>query len=154
MPQGDTPAVVAPPPLVFAAVLVLGWLLSRVLPQPALPRGIAHAAGVVLALAAGALALAALRELRRVGTPVSPYAPTASLVRTGPFAYSRNPLYLALVVVTVGFALLANALWCVVLLVPAVVVLQRGVIAREEAYLLRRFGDEYRRYCAATRQWI
>jgi protein-S-isoprenylcysteine O-methyltransferase Ste14 len=154
MSSEDTPGVLAPPPLIFAAALVVGWLIDRVLPFPILPAGVARWAGAVLAFAALAIAAAAIREMRRVRTAVDPYTPSASLVRTGPFARSRNPIYVALFLLSLGLALLANALWCVLLLLPAVLVLRRFVVAREEAYLERRFGDEYRRYFAITRRWL
>ncbi len=154
MSVDDTPGVLLPPPTIFAAAVVLGWLLDDVVRQPALPSAIAPWAGSVLIVAGLGLAAAALREMRRARTAVDPYKPSTALVRTGPFARSRNPIYVALFLLSLGLALLTNALWCVVLLVPAVIVLRRFVIAREEAYLERRFGDEYRDYCAATRRWV
>jgi len=154
MPPQDTPGVLAPPPLIFAGALILGWLLDRMVPQPVLPAAIAPWAGGVLVAAALALAGAAAREMRRIGTAVDPYTPSTALVLTGPFARSRNPIYVALVLLSLGLALLVNALWCAVLLLPAVIVLRRFVVAREEAYLERRFGDDYRRYCARTRRWV
>jgi protein-S-isoprenylcysteine O-methyltransferase Ste14 len=149
----DTAGVLAPPPAIFATAFVAGWLLGRVLPWPILPAAIAFWAGFVPGIAALAIAVAAWREMRRARTAVSPYTPSTALVRTGPFAYSRNPLYVALILLSLGLSLLVNTLWCVLLL-PAMVVLRRGVIAREEAYLQRCFGEDYRLYCATTRRWL
>jgi protein-S-isoprenylcysteine O-methyltransferase Ste14 len=143
-----------PPPFLFGGAFVLGWLLNRLVPLAVLPAGVGRPGAFVFGVAALLLAVASFRELSRANTAVSPYKPSAALVRSGPFAYSRNPLYVSLILLTLGLALLVNALWCVVLLVPAVIVLRFGVVAREEAYLLRRFGDEYRCYCAGTRRWI
>ena len=153
MPSPDTPGVIAPPPLIFAVALGLGWLLDRAVPQPALPGAVVPWAGGGLILAAVAIAAAAVWEMRRARTAVDPYSPSTALVCTGPFARSRNPIYLALTLLSLGIALLINALWCVLLVLPAFVVLRRFVVAREEAYLQRRFGDAYRRYCAATPRW-
>jgi protein-S-isoprenylcysteine O-methyltransferase Ste14 len=80
--------------------------------------------------------------------------PTTALVTEGPFRYSRNPIYVALTLLYVGVALLINALWILLLIVPAVLVLRYGVIAREEAYLARKFGDAYRQYMAQVRRWL
>jgi len=80
--------------------------------------------------------------------------PTTALVTEGPFRYSRNPIYLALTLLYVGVALLINALWILLLVVPAVLVLRYGVIAREEAYLTRKFGEAYRQYMAQVRRWL
>lgn len=154
MAEAGAAGAIAPPPLIFAVALALGWLLGRVVPLPILPAAMAFPIAIVPGLASLVLALAAWREMRRARTAVSPYSPAAALVRTGPFAFSRNPLYVSLVVLSIAFSLRANTLWCVLLLIPAVVVLRHGVIAREEAYLRNRFGDEYRLYCAATRRWL
>jgi protein-S-isoprenylcysteine O-methyltransferase Ste14 len=80
--------------------------------------------------------------------------PTTALVTEGPFRYSRNPIYVALTLLYVGVALLINALWILLLVVPAVLVLRYGVIAREEAYLTRKFGDAYRQYTTQVRRWL
>jgi protein-S-isoprenylcysteine O-methyltransferase Ste14 len=80
--------------------------------------------------------------------------PTAALVTEGPFRYSRNPIYVALTLLYLGVALLINALWILLLVVPAVLVLRYGVIAREEAYLAWKFGDTYRQYTAQVRRWL
>ena len=154
MSAPDTAGVLAPPPLIFAAALGVGWLLDRAMPLPILPASLAPWAGGVLMVAALAVAVPALWEMRRAGTAVDPYKPTTSLIRSGPFARSRNPLYVALVVLSLGLALLVNVLWCAMLVIPATVVLRYGVVAREEAYLERRFGGDYRLYCATTRRWL
>ncbi len=154
MAAPDTAGVVAPPPLIFAVTFVGGWLLGRVFPWPILPAAIALSVAFAPGLASLALAVAALREMRRARTAVSPYTPTTTLVRTGPFALSRNPLYVALILLSLGLALMVNSVWCVLMLLPAMVVLRRGVVAREEAYLERCFGEDYRLYCARTRRWL
>lgn len=156
MSSQDTPGVLAPPPLIFAAALLVGWLLQHMFPLPLLPPGIAivDRLGGLLIIAALVVATTALWEMRRARTAVDPYKPSTALVRTGPFARSRNPIYVALILISVGVSLLANALWCMVMVVPAVIVLRIFVVAREEAYLERRFGDEFRRYCATTRRWL
>ena len=154
MAAPDTAGVVAPPPLIFATAFVVGWLLGHVFPWPLLPADTAFRVAFVPGLASLALAVAAFREMRRARTAVSPYAPTTTLVRTGPFALSRNPLYVALILLSLGLALMVDTVWCVLMLLPAVVVLRRGVVAREEAYLQRCFGEDYRLYCATTRRWL
>ena len=100
------------------------------------------------------LAMATLRVLSRAHTSVDPMKPTTALVTEGAFRYSRNPIYVALTLLYVGVALLINALWILLLVVPALVVLRYGVIAREEAYLTRKFGDAYRQYTAQVRRWL
>jgi protein-S-isoprenylcysteine O-methyltransferase Ste14 len=92
--------------------------------------------------------------LTRAGTPVAPYSQTTAIVTTGPYRLSRNPGYLSMTLIYVGIALVADAPWTLVTLVPAVLVVHFGVIAREESYLERLFGDEYLRYKQRTRRWL
>jgi len=72
----------------------------------------------------------------------------------GPFRYSRNPSYLALAKIYTGIASVRNSLWAMLLLAPAVRVMQREVIGREERYLERTFGEEYLAYKAQVRRWV
>jgi protein-S-isoprenylcysteine O-methyltransferase Ste14 len=150
----DTAQVIVLPPLVYGAAFVIGLLLHLVFPIHILPTTLARGIGVVCVLVSLPLALMTFRVLSRAQTPVDPLKPTTALVTEGPFRYSRNPIYVALTLLYVGVALLINALWILLLVVPAVVVLRYGVIAREEAYLTRKFGDAYRQYTAQVRRWL
>jgi hypothetical protein len=75
-------------------------------------------------------------------------------VTTGPFRWSRNPLYLANLIIYVGTTLVVDALWPFVLLVPLIALLEWGVIRREERYLSRKFGAPYDAYRARVRRWL
>jgi protein-S-isoprenylcysteine O-methyltransferase Ste14 len=109
---------------------------------------------VVCVLVSLPLALATFRVLSRAHTPVDPLKPTTALVTEGPFRYSRNPIYVALTLLYVGVALLVNVWWILLLVVPVLLVIRYGVIAREEAYLTRKFGEAYRQYTAQVRRWL
>jgi protein-S-isoprenylcysteine O-methyltransferase Ste14 len=150
----DTAQVIVLPPLVYGAAFIMGLLLHMVFPLHLLPTTLARGIGVVCVLVSLPLAIATLRVLSRAHTPVDPMKPTTALVTEGPFRYSRNPIYLALTLLYVGVALLINALWILLLVVPALVVIRYGVIAREEVYLTRKFGDAYRQYTAQVRRWL
>ena len=150
----DTAHVLILPPLLYGAAFVIGLLLHLVFPLHILPTTLARGIGVVCVLVSLPLALAPFRVLSRAHTPVDPMQPTTALVTEGPFRHSLNPIYVALTLLYVGVALLINALWILLLVVPAVLVLRYGVIAREEAYLTRKFGDAYRQYTAQVRRWL
>jgi protein-S-isoprenylcysteine O-methyltransferase Ste14 len=150
----DTAQVIVLPPLVYGAACVIGLLLHLVFPIHILPTTLARGIGVVCVLVSLPLALATLRALSHAHTPVDPMKPTTALVTEGPFRYSRNPIYVALTLLYLGVAFLVNALWILLLVVPALAVLRYGVIAREEAYLTRKFGDAYRQYTAQVRRWL
>ena len=85
---------------------------------------------------------------------MDPREPVSRLVTTGPFQYTRNPAYLAMTMIYTGLASLANALSCMLFLPAVLLVMQRGVIEREENYLEDGFGEEYLRYKARVRRWI
>jgi len=150
----DTAHVIAPPPLIFGAFLLGGLLLQYFWPLRFLPRMVAVVLAVAMIGAGYFNGHFAHREMARQKTPINPLKPTTALVTNGPYRFSRNPLYLSLLLFYLGLAALFNSLWIVVLVVPLLAVMQRGVIAREEIYLERKFGDEYRQYKACVRRWI
>lgn len=151
----ETAGVVAPPPLLFLGPLLVGLVVQRVRPAPLLPRGWAPTAlGVGLLSTGGALLGWSLATLGAARTPVEPWEPTTAIARSGPYRYTRNPIYLAMLLSYLGVTAWRNALWPVLLLPGALVVVQRGVVDREERYLERRFGEEYRAYKADVRRWL
>ena len=150
----DKAGVIAPPPVIYLGALVFGLLLNRRFPIPFLPRKIARSLGWPL-LSGGVLLMGWFEwAMRHAGTPANPYKPVSQIATEGPFRYTRNPAYLAMTMIYTGIAGLANALWAILLLPVALLVLQRGVIEREERYLERKFGEEYLRYKARVRRWI
>jgi protein-S-isoprenylcysteine O-methyltransferase Ste14 len=150
----DKAGIIAPPPLIYLAGFGMGLLLHRLLPMALLPEGLARILGWSLIIAALALAALSLRVLVRAGTSVDPYKPTTALVTAGPYRYSRNPLYLSLTAIYMGVALVMNVLWPLPLLPLVLWIIQRGVIAREESYLERKFGEAYLCYKARTPRWL
>ncbi len=150
----DAPGVVVFPPLLFGAALGIGLFLNWIRPVHPLPAVGARILGALLLVASIVLALWAERTMHRAGTNVRPDKPTLTIVTTGPFRYSRNPLYIASAGFVVAVALLFNALGPLVLLLPVLVVIRYGVIGREERYLEAKFGDPYRAYKSRVRRWI
>ena len=150
----DKAGVVAPPPVVYLGALVFGLVLNRRFPIAFLPRRIARNLGWLL-LSGGVLLIGWFEwAMRHAGTPANPYKPVSHMVTEGPFRYTRNPAYLSMTMIYTGIAGLANALWAILILPVALLVIQRGVIEREERYLERKFGEEYLRYKAQVRRWI
>ncbi len=152
--EQDKAGVVAPPPLIYLGALVFGLLLNRRFPIAFLPRRISRSLGWLL-LSGGVLLIGWFEwAMRHAGTPANPYKPVSHMVTEGPFRYTRNPAYLSMTMLYTGIAGLANALWAILILPVALLVIQRGVIEREERYLERKFGEEYLRYKAQVRRWI
>jgi len=150
----DNPGVIAPPPLIYIGALALGLALHAPFRIPVLPVTVARILGVLLIACAAAIFISALRAMARAGTSFRTERPTTAIVTDGPFGYTRNPIYVALTLRYVGIALTINALWVLLLIVPVIVVMQLGVVAREERYLERKFGDEYVRYKARVHRWV
>ena len=150
----DHANVLVMPPVVYLLAVALGVVLHfawRVPIHPAL--GTAWLGAPLVVLGVG-LAVAGSRVLAGSDTPVRPNRPTTSIVRNGPYRFTRNPLYLAMTIVHLGIGIWMNSAWVVGTLLPTLAIISRGVIAREEAYLERKFGDEYRSYKAQVRRWL
>jgi protein-S-isoprenylcysteine O-methyltransferase Ste14 len=150
----DAPGIIAPPPLIYVAGLAIGFVLEALLPSPSTPDALAWALGSALLTGGVALAVSFVASFRRARTPVNPGAATTSIVTTGPYRLSRNPGYLGMAMAYAGIAVLSGALWAFAALLPTLILIDRGVIAREERYLERKFGDEYLRYKNRTRRWL
>ena len=150
----DNPGVIARPPLIYLGALALGLGLHTAFRVPVMPVTIARTLGVLLIACAVSIAVFAFRAMARAGTSFRTERPATAIVTDGPFGYTRNPIYVALTLLYSGIAITINALWILLLIVPVIVVMQLGVIAREERYLERKFGDEYLRYKARVRRWI
>jgi protein-S-isoprenylcysteine O-methyltransferase Ste14 len=145
----DKPNVVIFPPLIPLSVLVAGIILNFLMPLGLLAHVLFPGRIVVGAIAfiAGlGMVIGANRIFRRIGTNTRPSLPTLAIATTGIFRWTRNPMYvggsLALLGVAIGFALD----WVILLLVASLPLIHYGIILREERYLERKFGDEYRRY--------
>lgn len=110
--------------------------------------------GLVASLASAALAYWALRTMLRAGEQPDPGAPTKSIVRDGPFARTRNPIYLSFALFDLGVALLANNWWIVLALAVLMVYVDRGIVQREERYLEEAFADDYLDYKRNVRRWL
>lgn len=149
--------VIARPPFVFLAALLLGYILDRLLPLPfAVPdAGLVHwiIAGVLILIGVAVFA-AGIRNFFRAGTPVRGIEPTRALVTMGIHGWSRNPIYVGMFLVYAGIGMGASSPWVLILMLPLAITIHYGVVAREEAYLERRFGDTYRDYKACVRRWV
>ena len=152
--ERDVAGVIAPPPLIYLGGLGIGFLLEGLLPGGSFPDHVNYVAGgLLLALGLGLLTWW-LSSFRRAETPVPTREPTKALVTDGPYRLTRNPAYLSFAVVYAGIALLADAPWVLLPLPLVLLVMDRGVIAREERYLRRRFGEEYAALTGRSRRWI
>lgn len=153
----DSPPLrlIAAPPVMYLGMLLLGVAIHALAPISIFPATPAREilAGFLLVIS-GVFARWAFLTMRRSGTTANPKQPSQALVTDGPFRISRNPIYVAMTGLYVGMAFLVNSAWPLVLLVPLLVVMQWGVILREEHYLAGKFGSEYTAYRSRVRRWL
>jgi protein-S-isoprenylcysteine O-methyltransferase Ste14 len=151
----DTANVLVRPPIAWALAVLAGFALQWAVPLPFMPAsapaGLVGGIAFVLALALVAWAIA---TMTRAGSNVPTNMPTTTIVQTGPYRFTRNPIYLGMLLGLVGLAIAFDSLWLLGMLVPFALVIRYGVVAREEAYLERKFGSAYRPYCARVRRWL
>jgi len=134
----------------LAAAFLLQWLLPLALPLPVFIRGL----GGLLALGGLALAVAAVRQFNLAHTTLDPHGAVTSIVTSGPYRFSRNPIYVSYVCLLIGFPLALNSAWGVLLSPLLVLLLDRLVIQYEEAYLQRQFAQVYLDYKSRVRRWL
>ena len=142
------------PPLVYLGSIGLGLLVHLLWPVKLLSASVSMPIGVVVVLVAGTLFISAVRTFRKAGTPIPGNRATVTIVRTGPYRFSRNPIYLAFTLFQVGLAAWANSLAMLLSLLPALALMGLVVIPREEHYLEARFPSEYLPYRRAVRRWL
>ena len=150
----DSPGVVVFPPVLVVSTLLLALGIQLLYPMHLATGVWIRIVGAILVVASGALSRWASGKMQQAGTNVLPSKPTSSIVTDGPFRFSRNPLYVAASLLYLGLALIFNSVWPLVLFVPMLVVLDWGVVRREERYLESKFGDVYLAYKAHVRRWL
>jgi protein-S-isoprenylcysteine O-methyltransferase Ste14 len=151
----DTANVIVLPPIAWALAFVAGLGAGWLYPLPFVPTSVPRvwAGGCVFAVGL-ALAIWAVVTFRKAGTRVEPNKPTTTIVENGPFRFTRNPIYIGMFLGQTGLAICFDNLWVLAMLVPFFLVIRYGVVAREEAYLDRKFGSAYLGYKSRVRRWL
>lgn len=152
--SADTAGVIAPPPLIYLGALGVGFGLDAVIGRRSLPSPVTRPGGIALIIAGSGLLGSFARAFRGAQTPIDPYRPSTAMVTTGPYRLTRNPAYLGMALASAGIATASNAPWALIPLPIAIAIIDRGVIAREERYLERKFGAPYEDYKTRVRRWV
>jgi protein-S-isoprenylcysteine O-methyltransferase Ste14 len=151
----ESAKISAPPPLIVFCSALLGWGLDHLYRIPFNLGYLSLLAGVLFSILALALASWAVMAFRNAKTSVNPYSSTTRLVnKKGPYRFSRNPMYLALLILQVGAGFLLESIWVQLMVLPSIRLLHSGVILCEEAYLLDIFGESYAEYKKMVRRWL
>ena len=151
----DTARVIVRPPLAWGLAVIAGLALDWFVPLRFLPAGLpARVIGVIVFVVALVLFAWAIVTIIRAGSNVPGNRPTTTIVESGPYRFTRNPIYLGMLMGLIGLAIAFDDLWLLLMLMPFALVIRYGVVAREEAYLERKFGDDYRGYRSRVRRWL
>jgi protein-S-isoprenylcysteine O-methyltransferase Ste14 len=151
----DKAGIRIPPPLLFVAALGMGLALHFAVPLLFdLSMTIRTALAVVVSLASGVMAVAAFVTMHQHRTPFNPDKPTRAICCKGVFQITRNPLYLALVLLLLGTGVILSSLWLLFLTPVLLIFLDWLAVRPEEIYLARKFGDDYLEYKRTVRRWL
>ena len=153
--DNDNPGVIAFPPLIWLVSAGISTMVHFFLVRlPIVNYRASLICGIVLVILAPTLAFSALVTMKTAGTNVNPAKPALTIVRGGPFRFTRNPMYLALCLLQIAFGFFLND-WITLLFVVALaLIFHYGVILREERYLTAKFGEPYLQYKRTVRRWI
>jgi protein-S-isoprenylcysteine O-methyltransferase Ste14 len=150
----DNPKVIAPPPLIFLSGLLIGGFIAWHYPFSILPNMIARILGILLIITGIGVIALIWRQMSRAKTNIEPWKPTTKILDTGFYGYSRNPIYVAMIVIYLGVTCFFNSVWFLPFLPLCLLTIHFGVILREEKYLESKFGEDYLDYKKRVRRWI
>src|SRR5215208_2897690 len=153
-PKNDHAPVVINPFLIYIACGLCAFFLQKFLPLPFIPQAEAHIIGVIVMIINLILGLTAVRNMFAAKTSLSPYRPTTALVLSGPYRFSRNPIYIGLTLLYVGLVTYLQLPWGLVILPIVIWLITIWVIVPEEKYLEQKFGSDYLNYKSTVRRWI
>ncbi len=153
-PDQDRAGISIAPPLLFVIPILASVPLQWVCPVPFVSAPLRWIAGASLFGLGLVLNVVGFWNQRRAGTDPIPFTPTTRIVSQGLYRFTRNPMYLGFALWTLGLALLVNSAWMLLAVPIGLVLIDRLVIVREEAYLERKFGEEYLRYKNRVRRWV
>lgn len=145
------------PPILYLAAVALAIVLNWLWPLPWLPDPLGEflfAVGILVAAGAIAIEVAAVRAMRRAKTTVMPNQRSEHLVTTGPFSFTRNPIYLGNTMLMIGIGLIFGVVWFIILAPVAAFATTKLAIEREERHLEARFGKHFRDYAKRVRRWV
>lgn len=156
-PYDKRPNVFPWPPVIYATAILLGALSGYALPLPWPGSPLSDflfGIGFILIALALLIDFNAMRIMHRQKTTIMPNKAAVHLVTTGPFAFSRNPIYVANTMLTIGAGLMAGIIWFIPMAFLAAIITQKMAIEREEAHLAAKFGKTWRDYTHKVRRWF
>ena len=143
-----------PPPLIHMFCILFASVLHKFAPLPLLVDSGQNAIAITIAGSGIFLLLWSAYQFNRHKTDINYNQPSNAIITSGPYRFTRNPVYLSFALILLAIACQQNNSWLAIMVLPACVATQYLVIHHEEAYLLRRFGEQYRDYQRQVRRWL
>jgi protein-S-isoprenylcysteine O-methyltransferase Ste14 len=145
-----------PPPIIFFAFVILGYAANRIMPFDFIfsAWAVRLLVGMPIFIISGIIAVSAVVVMMKNKTAINYNNPTTKFLSKGPFSFTRNPLYLSLLLAMAAIAVIANSVWYLIFFVIMFLIFNFGIVAREERYLTKSFGDEYIQYKNKVRRWV
>ena len=150
----DNAGVIIFPPLLYFTALLSGLLVSYFFPYQLLPNPVAVIIGTLIALFSFFILRKAVGQLNKHKTTINPGGTTTAIVSKGIYKFTRNPMYVSFTLFYIGISIIFNSWGGLLLLIPLLLIVQKGIIKREERYLSQKFGNEYQGYKATVRRWL
>ncbi len=150
----DNAGVITIPPFIYIIGLLIGLLIHYFYPLGFLPENLSIWIGVPLMLIAFPIAVMAFKTFKKAENDPAVRTPTTTIVSVGIYRLTRNPMYLSMAILYLGITCWVNSLWSLLFLIPVLIVVNAGVIKREEKYLEEKFGEEYLQYKSKVRRWL
>ncbi len=152
--NSDSANVAFHPPVLLLGLLVAGSVLWRTSALSFLPDSVSDVVGPGITGFSVILFLWSVLTMLRAGANLPTHKPSTVFVSHGPYQFSRNPIYVAMLLLIIGIACWLNSAWFLLVVPVFVGLMNSGVIVREEQYLSRIFGAEYEEYCTSVRRWV
>ena len=143
-----------PPPLIFLILMFVAYGMHYIWPIGISSPSEIKYVGIAMALLGFCAVILVSQSFKRVETNIEPWKPTTTIISTGIFAYSRNPIYVAFCLITIGVGIFLNSIWVLFSVIPSAMLVYYIAIKKEETYLEGKFGEEYLQYKSKVRRWL
>jgi len=150
----DNPGVKVPPPLVYLVLAGAGWGINKLYPFSIGVPDLVRYGGVLLLIVSVGFIIYIAGIFKKARTEIEPWKTTRQIINYGPYAFSRNPIYVAACGVPCGLGFFLDSYWILFSFIPSLIIVYLIAIKKEEKYLEEKFGKEYLSYKSKVRRWI
>ncbi len=150
----DHAGVKIPPPVIYFGLVFLGWGMNKLFPAAIGVPLIFKYIGLGVVILSLALVIYVAGIFKKENTEVKPWLSTRKIIDYGPYAFSRNPIYVLFCGISLGLGLTFDSYWVLFSFIPALIIVYHIAVKKEECYLEKKFGEEYLNYISRVRRWL